>query len=150
MIKAYAIILVAYTIVYNIVLTAQGDYYGTYSTYDNICFKRNLFAWLPVIASVVIFLWAILFSDSFDITAKSLLLIFGAWVSSIICLIHSHSKNIDTGTSMHMQNTKRYHYEEKEETMGKVSTIASTAYIAHSIKEGVKDVTDVDNWKEMK
>ena len=50
------IALIIYTIVYNIVIACQGDYYGTYSTYDDICFKRNLFAWIPAIFSLLWFL----------------------------------------------------------------------------------------------
>ena len=149
MFKIGLILTIIYSIIYNIVIASQGDYYGTYSTYNDICFKRNIFAFLPVIICVLVFLGCLFFTD-FDKIAKSLILICITGFASCLNALHSSHKNINTGYQMDMTDTKRFDKEVKNELYGKASLIGNTLNSIHHTKKSIKELSDVDSWKEMK
>lgn len=151
MFKTGMIILIIYTIIYNIVIAATGDdYYGTASTYNDICFKRNLFAWLPLIALALIFLGSIYVSN-FDTIMNCLLLTVFAGFASIINSLHASHHNITTGINMDVSpDNERFKKEVNNEDYGKAAAIGSALYLSHKLKDGINDIADVDNWKEFK
>ena len=149
MFKTGVILTIIYSIIYNIVIANQGDYYGTYSTYDDICFKRNVFAWLPLISCVLWFLGCLFFSNNFNNIAKSVFLIIITGFVSCINSIHSSHLNVDTGYQMNMTDTERFQKEEINEACGKVAMICNTIHCLHHTTKTIKDITDVDSWKKI-
>lgn len=151
MFKTGMIILVIYTIIYNIVIAATGDdYYGTASTYNDICFKRNLFAWLPLIALTLISLGYLFFGEVLNFVGGLFLFLFYS-VACIINSLHASHHNIVTGVNMDIPpDNERFQKEVINEDYGKAALIGSTIYLTHEVKKNVKDFADVDNWKEFK
>ena len=152
MFKTGLILTIIYSIIYNIVIANQGDYYGTYTTYDELCFKRNIFAWLPPISVLVIGLGILFFSSKIDFnTVVSLFfLLIASSIAGIINSIHASHTNVDTGYQMDMTDTERFEKEENNETYGKAAAIGGALYTAHNIAKGIKELADVDSWKKFK
>ena len=71
-------------------------------------------------------------------------------IAGVINSIHASHTNVNTGYQMDMTNTDRFEKEETNELYGKASLIGGTIYTAHNIKKDIKEITDVDNWKEFK
>lgn len=152
MFKVGLILTIIYSIIYNIVIANQGDYYGTYTTYNNLCFKRNIFAWLPPISVLLIGLGILFFSNksNFNTFMSWLFLIIATAVAGIINSIHASHTNVDTGYQMDMTDTERFQKEKNNEKFGKAAAIGGALYSAHNIKKNVKEFTNVDSWKEFK
>ena len=160
MFKIGLIILIVYFLCYNVIIEIQQDYYSTYSTkgnvkineskYDGICFKRNIFAWLPPILVIFAGIWIFYFKSNPDTLFSLLGLLFFSSIAGMINSLHASRINIDIGKQTDMTDTKRFKREENNITYGKASIIGGTLYSAHHIKKNIKEITDVDNWKEFK
>ena len=160
MFKIGLIILIVYFLCYNVIIEIQQDHYSTYSTkgnvkineskYDGICFKRNIFAWLPPILVIFAGIWIFYFKSDPDILFSLLGLLFFSSIAGMINSLHASRINIDIGKQTDMTDTKRFKKEEDNITYGKASIIGGTIYSAHHIKKNVKELTDVDSWKESK
>lgn len=144
-------IIIIYTIVFNIYISASSDeYYGTYTTYNDICFKRNVFAWLPLISTFLIFLGILFFANNFDNIAKMFFIMLFSGVLSVISSIHTSHHNISIGDFMDQTDTERYQKEVVNEVAGTASLIAGTYSVIKHTAKGIKEITDVDSWKKMK
>ena len=160
MFKFGLIILGVYFLCYNVIIEIQQDYYSTYtakgnvqikeSKYDSICFKRNIFAWLPPILAILIGI-CIFYFKPIPKTLFSLLgLLFFSSIAGILNSLHASHVNVDIGQQTDMTDTKRFEKEKNNATYGKVGIIGGTLYSAHHIKKNVKELTNVDSWKELK
>lgn len=150
MFKIGVAILIVYTVIYNIVIHSQGNYYGTQSTYEDICFKRNLFAWLPAIISFLLGLGFLFFCFDIDNILSAFFLFLFSLFPCMISATHASHVNVNTGNQMKMNNTERYQKEVDNENYGKAGIILTTASIIHNTKKAVKDIADVDSWDKMK
>ena len=141
-------ILVIYTIVFNIVIAVSDDeYYGV--SYDDYCFKRNIFAWLPTTVSLLIFGGSFLFG-SFDTIVASFFIFFFSMPAGVISSIHCSKHNQRIGEFCGETDSERYQKEQNNERYGKISAVGGAYSIYKHDKKAVKDVTDVDNWKTFK
>ena len=122
MFKIGLIILIVYFLCYNVIIEIQQDYYSTYSTkgniqineskYDGICFKRNIFAWLPPILVILIGIWIFYFKAIPDTLFSLLGLLFFSSIAGMINSLHASRINIDIGKQTDMTDTKRFKKEE--------------------------------------
>ena len=141
-------ILVIYTIVFNIVIAVSDDeYYGV--SYNDYCFKRNVFAWLPLIVSVLILGGSFIFG-SFDTVVASFFLMFFSMPVCAASSIHCSKHNQRIGEFCGETDSERYQKEQNNERYGKIAATGSAYSIYKHGKKAVKDLTDVDNWKEFK
>jgi len=153
MFKFGMVTMIIYTIIFNIVIASSSDmYYGTASTYNDVCFKRNLFAWLPLTSSFLIFLGVLFFGNNFKNIVSSFAYLFFCAISSVINSIHTSHHNVIIGDYMDdvTLDNERYNKEKNNEIYGTAAVIGGLYSVGKHTKKAVKDITDVDSWKEFK
>ena len=160
MFKIGLIIIIVYFLFYNIAIEIQQNYYDTYTVkgeaqineldYDSICFKRNIFAWLLPMLTIFAGIWIFYFNPSPNTLLSLLGLLFFSSIAGIINSLHASRINVDIGKQMDMTDTKRFEKENNNVTYGKAAILGGTLYSAHHVKKNIKEITDVDNWKEFK
>ena len=146
--KVGMIILGLYTIGYNCYIAMSS--YELNEDYDIFCAKRNFFAFLPLIMSLLFWFITLLSKIKFDYKVHAFFTTFFSIPMVVVNSIHASHCNREIGEYNNKTDTERYKKEKNNETYGKAAAVGGTIYTVHHTKKKIKELTDVDSWKEFK
>lgn len=148
MLKIGLIILGGYTIIFNCYIAMSS--YELKGDYDMFCAKRNFFAWLPTIASLLWWLITLMINVKFENKVAAFFITFFSLPVGVINSIHTSHSNCEIGKQNEKTETERYRKEKNNETFGTAAAVGGTIYTAHHAKKKLKEFTNVDSWEEFK
>ena len=130
-------------------------YHDHPEAFDSECKKVNAAAcWLPFIFGFLLCLGQCTQSNGGSINGAEAIFIIPlclivALIFGLIGMGFGHKANLEKAKQYNINN-ERTAYERRELGLCKVAGIASAVDIMHHAKNTVKDIANVDSWKEMK